>query len=132
MHGPLLLEFKEPEISLNVQRCTQILDKLHKAIKNKPSILSSGDIILHDHARPHVAKACVETLECKKWKVLGHPAYNPGLSPCDNHIFGPLKKSLMGQRFHSDNYVKAAILNWFHDRTSLTKFVTFLGNWSHG
>ena len=79
-------------------------------------MLSSGVIILHDNARPHVAKVCVEALARKKWEVLEHPAYSPDLSPCDYHIFGPLKKSLMGQRFHSDDDVKAAVLNWFHDQ----------------
>ncbi|GFV12979.1 uncharacterized protein TNCV_3175141 [Trichonephila clavipes] len=31
----LLLYFKEPDVSINTQRYTQILDTLHKAIKNK-------------------------------------------------------------------------------------------------
>ncbi|GFX10135.1 integrase catalytic domain-containing protein [Trichonephila clavipes] len=33
--GPLLLEFKEPDVFINAQRYTQTLDKLYKAIKNK-------------------------------------------------------------------------------------------------
>lgn len=34
----------------------------------------------------------------------------------DYHIFGPLKESLKGQRFHSDEDVKAVVLNWFHEQ----------------
>ncbi|GFV63931.1 histone-lysine N-methyltransferase SETMAR [Trichonephila clavipes] len=78
----------------------------------------SGVIILLENRRPHVAKMCVEALTRKKWEVLEHPAYSPNLSPCDYHIFGLLKESLMGQRFHSN--VKATVLNWFHDQ--LTSF----------
>ncbi|GFU87996.1 hypothetical protein TNCV_1335651 [Trichonephila clavipes] len=56
-----LLEFKRPDVSINVQRYTQTLDKLHKAIKNKRTgMTSSGVIIRHDDGdlgeRLHVAK----------------------------------------------------------------------------
>ncbi|GFU92072.1 hypothetical protein TNCV_1659041 [Trichonephila clavipes] len=42
MQGPLLLEFKEPDISIKAHRYTQTLDTQHKAIKNKRlNVLSS-------------------------------------------------------------------------------------------
>ncbi|GFV20756.1 hypothetical protein TNCV_3300971 [Trichonephila clavipes] len=37
-HGPLLLEFKEPDPSINVLQYTQTLDTLHKATKNKVQV----------------------------------------------------------------------------------------------
>ncbi|GFV08974.1 histone-lysine N-methyltransferase SETMAR [Trichonephila clavipes] len=58
----------------------------------------------------------VKALGRKKWEVLEHPDYRRDLSPCDYHIFGLLKKKLMGQRFHSDDDIKAAVLNWFDDQ----------------
>ncbi|GFQ91661.1 histone-lysine N-methyltransferase SETMAR [Trichonephila clavata] len=113
IQGPLSLEFKEPDVSSPAQRYTQTLDKLHKAIENKrPDMLSSGVIILPDNSRPHITKVDDEALVRKKGEVLEHPAYSPDLSPYD---FAPLMKSLIGQRFHSEEDKKAAVLNWFHD-----------------
>ncbi|GFY61426.1 hypothetical protein TNIN_14931 [Trichonephila inaurata madagascariensis] len=67
MQELLLLYFKEPDVSINTQRYTQILDTLHKAIKNKyPGMLSSGVIILHDNAGQHVTKVRVEALARKR------------------------------------------------------------------
>lgn len=31
-----------------------------------------------------------------------YPLYNPDLSPCDCHMFGPLKGELGGHRFDND------------------------------
>ena len=69
-----------------------------------------------DNARPHVAKIVQETLAKKNWEVLHHPAYSPDLSPCDFHLFGPLKKALKGQRFNSDADVKTAVTTWFSEQ----------------
>ncbi|GFY41422.1 hypothetical protein TNIN_30541 [Trichonephila inaurata madagascariensis] len=56
-----LLEFKGPDVSINVQRYIQTLDKLHKVIKNKRTGMPlSGVIIRHDNGdlgdRPQVVK----------------------------------------------------------------------------
>lgn len=77
---------------------------------------SQGVILLHNNARPHVAKIVQETLAKKNWEVLHHPAYSPDLSPCDFHLFGPLKKALKGQRFNSDADVKTAVTTWFSEQ----------------
>jgi hypothetical protein len=45
-----------------------------------------------------------------RWRVFNHPPYNPDLSPCDFHVFGPLKK------FGSDDDVKAAVVQWFQQQ----------------
>ncbi|GFR10857.1 uncharacterized protein TNCT_278171 [Trichonephila clavata] len=92
MQGPLLSEFKELEVSINAQRYTYTLYKMYKAIEKRPGMLSSGVIILHDNARPQVARSV-----SRIWLLnSGKPAYSPDLSTCDYHIFGPPKRSLMG------------------------------------
>ncbi|GFW81718.1 histone-lysine N-methyltransferase SETMAR [Trichonephila clavipes] len=74
----------------------------------------------HHSARQYkaspISKVCVEALARKKWEVLEHLTYNPDLSPCEYDIFLQLEKSLMVQRFHSNDDVKAAVLNWFYDQ----------------
>ncbi|EFN75276.1 hypothetical protein EAI_03099, partial [Harpegnathos saltator] len=35
------------------------------------------------------------------WTPLEHPLYSPDLSPCNFHMFGPLKEALGGERFNN-------------------------------
>ena len=52
--------------------------------------------------------------------VLTHPPYSPDLAPSDFHLFGPLKESMKGIHFQTDEEVKAAVSNWL--RTQSTEF----------
>ena len=115
--GLLLADFKEPGVNITAIHYNDTLDKLHTAIKNKrPGMLSRGVILLHDNARPHVAKIVQKALAHKRWEVLPHPSYSPDMSPCDFHLFGPLKKFLKGQRFDSDADVMASVTKWFKEQ----------------
>ncbi|GBM04597.1 hypothetical protein AVEN_93994-1 [Araneus ventricosus] len=76
------------------------------------TVLSKGLVLLQDNSRPHVAKKTLEILEIFRWEVLQHPSYSPDISPCDSHIFDPLKKYLKGQRFTCDKEVKDTVENW--------------------
>jgi histone-lysine N-methyltransferase SETMAR len=83
-------------------------------VKNKrPGKLSRGVLMLHDNARPHAAHATRDTLSHFGWGVLDHSHYSPDLSLCDYHVFGPLKKTLKGRRFNSDEEVCEAVEQWF-------------------
>ncbi|KAG5321354.1 MOS1T transposase, partial [Pseudoatta argentina] len=44
-------------------------------------------ILLHDNARPHVAKPVKTYLKTHKWEVLPHPPYSPDIAPSDYHLF---------------------------------------------
>lgn len=50
------------------------------------------------------------------WTVLEHPQYSPDLSPCDFHMFGPLKDSLGGERLQTNEEVEAFVRNWLATR----------------
>jgi hypothetical protein len=67
--------------------------------------------MLHDNARSHAAHATWDTLRHFGWGVLDHPPYRPDPSPCDCHVFGPLKKTLKGRRFNSDEVVREAVVH---------------------
>jgi histone-lysine N-methyltransferase SETMAR len=69
--------------------------------------------MLHDNARPYAAHATRDTLRRFDWGVLDHLPYSPDLSPCDYHVIGPLKKTLKGRRFNSDEAVCEAVEQWF-------------------
>ena len=52
------------------------------------------------------------TLRHMKFEVLPHPPYSPDLTPCDFHLFGPLKESLRGRKFTLNNDVQSAMHEW--------------------
>jgi hypothetical protein len=49
------------------------------------------------------------------WEVLPHPPYSPDLSPCDFHLFGPLKEALGVSKFQDDD-VAEFVLEWLRDQ----------------
>ena len=80
---------------------------LRRAIKSKrPGMLSDVITLLHDNALPHTANLVRDNLQTFGWETLQHPSYISGLSPCDFHIFGDLKKDIHGHLFHSDGEVQ--------------------------
>ena len=50
------------------------------------------------------------------WTALQHPPYSPNLSPCDYHMFGPIKEALGGQRFDDDEQVENFLRSWLQTR----------------
>ncbi|GFW42215.1 hypothetical protein TNCV_1206711 [Trichonephila clavipes] len=44
------------------------------------------------------------------------PPYSTDFSPCEYHIFCPLKKALKGLRFSDDNEIQSVVGNWFHNQ----------------
>ncbi|KAG5323649.1 MOS1T transposase, partial [Pseudoatta argentina] len=70
------------------------LMRLSRALKEqRPLYAQRHDevILLHDNARPHVAKTYLET---RKWEVLPHPLYSPDIAPSDFHLFRSMAHGL--------------------------------------
>ncbi|GFU50562.1 histone-lysine N-methyltransferase SETMAR [Trichonephila clavipes] len=110
VQGLLLVEFLEHRKSINSDVCCETLRCLRGSIKNKrPGLLAEGVVLLHDNARPHVSRVTQIELDKLKWETLDHPPYCPDMSPCDFHVFGPLKKHLKGKRFKSDDVLKDTV-----------------------
>ncbi|KAG5325898.1 MOS1T transposase, partial [Pseudoatta argentina] len=66
------------------------LMRLSRASKEKRPLYAQRHdkgILLHDNARPHVAKPVKTYLETLKWEVLPHPLYSPDIAPSDFHLF---------------------------------------------
>ncbi|CAF5166375.1 unnamed protein product, partial [Rotaria sp. Silwood1] len=66
-------------------------------------------IIHHDQASAHKATQTMEYLEAQRVKLMGHPAYSPGLSPCDFLLFPKIKELLRRKNFQDINELYAAI-----------------------
>jgi hypothetical protein len=106
------LEWMPVSATINAQRYCDTLQNLWQAIKNKrPGKLSRVVLMLHINARPHAAHATWDTL--RRFGVFWITPLTPNLSPCDYCVFGPLKKTLKGRRFNSDEAVREAVEQWF-------------------
>ena len=90
---PILEDFLEKGSTINsASYCDLLANRLKPAIRTKRRGLLSKKVLLqHDNARPHVAKATIETINKLGFEVLEHPAYSPDLAPSDYHLFAPLK-----------------------------------------
>jgi hypothetical protein len=84
--------------------------KLRQKIrKNRPQLLESGALILHDNARPHIAQFVKDVMADYKWEVLPHPASSSDTSPPDYDLFPKLKNPLRSQRFPTLNALNASV-----------------------
>lgn len=104
----MLIDFKDPDVSITGERYCETLERLRRAIEAKhPRQLRNGVILL-----PHIASVVTETLH---WETLKYPNYSRDISSCDFHAFG-LLKSLKGRRFLSDADVQPAVSNFFQQQ----------------
>jgi hypothetical protein len=76
---------------------------------NRPDLMESGVLILHDNARPHLSKDVRELLDRYSWEVLPHPPYRPDMSPQDFDLFPKLKINICGVRFSTLEDLRVAV-----------------------
>jgi len=69
-------------------------------------------MLLHDNARPHVAKAVKKKLMQLEWKVLPHPTYSPDLAPLDYYLFQSMQHGLVDTHFRNYEDVQKWIDEW--------------------
>ena len=90
---------------------------LRPAIKSKQrGLLSTGVLLQHDNARPHIVRSTAATIKDLSFECLPHPPYSPDLAPSDFHVFGPLKEAMGGKTFRSDEEVQQAMREWLHSQ----------------
>ncbi|KAK6733238.1 hypothetical protein RB195_017160 [Necator americanus] len=67
--------------------------------------------LLHDKARPHIAKKTSQKIPEFGWKILPHQPYSPVLAQIDYHLFRTLQHHLEEKRYddrdHLKNYLRA-------------------------
>ena len=102
--GVIYYELLEPKQTVNANLYSQQLTRLNQALVTKRHWGAKGKrkvILLHDNARPHVAKTTQETIETLGWEVLSHPAYSPDLAPSGYHLFRSMQHFLK-EKSYSD------------------------------
>ncbi|KAF2361874.1 Transposase type 1 [Trinorchestia longiramus] len=94
--------------TINAERYCNDLAVMHARLSEKrPALVNRrGPILLHDNARPHVARMTVQKLTELGYETLPHPPYSPDLSPTDYHLFKHLSTFLDGETFRSKQEVE--------------------------
>ncbi|KAG5325287.1 MOS1T transposase, partial [Pseudoatta argentina] len=115
--APKKFQDKELEQLLDItgDRYRLQLMRLSRALKEKRPLYAQRHdkvILLHDNARPHVAKPVKTYLETLKWEVLPHPPYSPDIAPSDFHLFRSMAHGLADRRFHSYEEAQKWIDSW--------------------
>jgi len=109
--GVVYYELLQPGDTITGDRYRLQLMRLSRALREeRPEYKQRHDkvILLHDNARPHVAKVVKKYLETLKWDILPHPPYSPDIAPSDLWLFRRMQHDLAGHRF---TYF-AEIENW--------------------
>ncbi|MBJ5594297.1 hypothetical protein JGG70_24330 [Salmonella enterica subsp. enterica serovar Typhimurium] len=102
--GVLHSELLQPGETISAERYRrQLLHVKHALTEKRPQYDKRHDkvILLHDNAKPHVAKHVQEMLETLCWDVLPHSPYSPDIAPLDFHLFRSLRHCLSEQHFLS-------------------------------
>ncbi|KAG5315316.1 MOS1T transposase, partial [Pseudoatta argentina] len=113
-----ILQVDESTVSKRVKGLGMIQKQGHwvpRALKEKRPLYAQRHdkvILLHDNARPHVAKPVKTYLETLKWEVLPHPLYSPDIAPSDFHLFRSMAHGLADRRFHSYEEAQKWIDSW--------------------
>ena len=83
-------------------------------------MLSAGVVLMHDNARPNMARHSTYILQEFSWEVFDHPPYSPDLTPNDFHLFLRLKNFLFSQcqRFQNDREAEMSFTQWFQSQAA--------------
>lgn len=119
LKGILYYELLPEGQTVNADLYSNQLRRLHEEIERKRPFTGKGKrpvILLHDNARPHVAKTTRQAIEELGWEVLAHPAYSPDLAPSDYHLFLGLKNSLRDTCFKTLEESENAVSAYFRSK----------------
>jgi transposase len=76
--GVLLVDFMEKGTTINAASYCATLEWLREAIKQQcPGLLTTGVLLLHNNAWPHVMTATQQLLQHFRWTILEQPPYSP-------------------------------------------------------
>ena len=98
--GVLYFELLNHNETITAKLYSQQLSPLKAAlVETRPVLINrKGALLLHDNARPHVAKITAGKISELNCEVLPHPPYSPDLAPSDYHLFRSLQNYLDGRK----------------------------------
>ena len=108
----LYYEFLDSGTTVTASVYSTQLQKLADVIREKRP-KRENVYLLHDNARPHVAKMSRQKIQELGWEVLPHPAYSPDVAPSDYHLFRALKHHLREMKFDDQRQLEIEVSNFF-------------------
>ena len=118
MKGVIYHEVLQSNETINAERyCRQLKELLKNLNDKRPSLVNRrGVLLLHDNARPHIAKQTQAKIFELDMEVLSKPPYLPDLAPLDYHLFRSLQYFLDGKQFKTRDDVKTNIESFFSNK----------------
>lgn len=114
--GIIYYELLKPKQTVTADLYSQQLMRLSEALARKRPWNGKGDrkvILLHDNAKPHVAKKTHATIGRLGWEVLSHPAYSPDLAPSDYHLFRSMEHFFREKTYNDLESIRKDIDQFF-------------------
>jgi len=90
----------------------QQLTNLNDVLEEKSSFTGQGFrevILLHDNARPYVAKTTQDHIFALGWELLPHTAYSLDMAPSDYYLFRSLQHHLANTHFMTFEEIRKCI-----------------------
>lgn len=119
VHGIIHFELLPENSTITAASYVEQLVRVHESlVKKHPALVNrKGIILLHDNARPHVAKLSRERIKEFGWEVLLHPPYSPDLAPSDFHLFRALQNHLNEKQFDNRDNLKSNLQDFFDSKS---------------
>lgn len=117
--GVVYYELLNSNETITAERYEQQLNNLNHALNEKRPIQTTKQrkvILLHDNARPHVAKHVKNALEALKWEILPHAPYSPDCAPSDYYLFRSMQSALQNQTFRNQEEIKKWLEEWIRSK----------------
>ena len=132
--GLIHYSFLNADETITAEKYCQQMDEMHQKLRQQhPAFIKrKGPILLHDIARPHVAKPTLQKLNESGYETLPHPPNSPDLSPTDNHFFKHLDNFLREKCFKNLSDIKNAFSDSIATRTQdfyVTRINTLVLRW---
>jgi hypothetical protein len=82
-------------------------------------MLISGEVLLHDNARPHTSTEASTRalLEYCNWDLFDHPTYNSDVAPSDYHRFSYLRNLLVSHCVNNNEELMEDVKTWLSSQT---------------
>ena len=134
--GFTLYSFLNAGETITAEKYCQQMDEMHQKLRQHPALVKrKGPILLHDNARPHVAKPTRQKLNELGYETLPHLPYSPDLSPTNYHFFKHLDNFLREKCFKRLSDIKNAFSDFIATRTQdvyVTGINTLVLCWQKG